>query len=39
LIGYRTKGIKKRFAIPIENGFGEKREFFFTPLLILGIDQ
>jgi preflagellin peptidase FlaK len=27
-IGYRTKGIKKRFAIPIEDGFGEKREFF-----------
>ena len=23
-IGYRTKGIKKRFAIPIEDGFGKE---------------
>ena len=38
LIGYRTKGIKKRFAIPIEDGFGEKREFFFTPLLMLDVE-
>jgi preflagellin peptidase FlaK len=37
-IGYRTKGIKKRFAIPIEDGFGEKREFFFTPLLMLDVE-
>jgi len=37
-IGYRTKGVKKRFAIPIEDGFGEKREFFFTPLLKLDVE-
>jgi len=37
-IGYKTKGIKKRLAIPIENGFGEKRKFFFTPLLKLDVE-